>query len=330
MSETVNIGEVAEKLSVDIFKHFFWSMHPKWNEKFQCSNPNHKDSDGAQKSVHPGDVLFSYEDPYLGITTYLHTDLKSYDKKSITKTKMRDALKSLSIAIECARDSDSWRKLYSIDSSEDYEVKGLLFIHNHDHRYQGAFYDVMEKVGLESIPIPPNVYLHYLGPQDIQRLYSIANDIIRLMHAKEISSDYTFYYPDLVMRRRQGDVWSQPATVEALTSPYLIVQHKGTESAAAGYIVYYNRPGSSSSEFEYFLDSLSRYQMLESGKSLQVRVTCAAPDKEIQSNFRLAKERYAKAWGFEPVRQIILDEIKFTHITAVTNAYNPGWMGWRE
>lgn len=329
MSETVNIGEVAEKLSADIFKHFLWSMNPKWNENFSCSNPNHKDSDGDQKSLHPGDVLFSYEDPYLGTKTYLHTDLKSYEKKSITKTKMRDAFKSLAITIECARDSDSWRKLYSIDQSEDYEVKGLLFVHNHDHGYQKSFYNVIEKIGFDSITIPPNVYIHYLGPQDIQRLYSIANDLIRLMHNKEMSDDYTFYYPDLVMRRRQGDVWAQPATIEALTSPYLIVQHKGAEKAEPGYIVYYNRPGSSPSEFEYFLDSLSRYQMLESGKSLKVRVTCAAPDKDIKSNFNTAKIKYAKAWGFEPVRQTVLDAITFTHVTAITDAYNPGWMGWR-
>ncbi|KIQ12154.1 hypothetical protein RU03_11080 [Pseudomonas simiae] len=329
MSETVNIGEVAEKLSADIFKHFLWSMNPKWNENFSCSNPNHKDSDGDPKSLHPGDVLFSYEDPYLGTKTYLHTDLKSYEKKSITKTKMRDAFKSLAITIECARDSDSWRKLYSIDQSEDYEVKGLLFVHNHDHGYQRNFYDVIEKIGFDSITIPPNVYIHYLGPQDIQRLYSIANDLIRLIHNKEMSVDYTFYYPDLVMRRRQGDVWAQPATIEALTSPYLIVQHKGADKAEPGYIVYYNRPGSSPSEFEYFLDSLSRYQMLESGKSLQVRVTCAAPDKDIKSNFNAAKVKYAKAWGFEPVRQTVLDAITFTHVTAITDAYNPGWMGWR-
>ncbi|WP_296260156.1 MULTISPECIES: hypothetical protein [unclassified Pseudomonas] len=329
MSETVNIGEVAEKLSADIFKHFLWSMNPKWNENFRCSNPNHKDSDGGPKSLHPGDVLFSYEDPYLGTKTYLHTDLKSYEKKSITKTKMRDAFKSLAITIECARDSDSWRKLYSIDQSEDYEVKGLLFVHNHDHGYQKSFYDVIEKIGFDSITIPPNVYIHYLGPQDIQRLYSIANDLIRLIHDKEMSGDYTFYYPDLVMRRRQGDVWAQPATIEALTSPYLIVQHKGADKAEPGYIVYYNRPGSTPSEFEYFLDSLSRYQMLESGKSLQVRVTCAAPDKDIKSNFNTAKIKYAKAWGFEPVRQTVLDAITFTHVTAITDAYNPGWMGWR-
>lgn len=329
MSETVNVGEVAEKLSADIFKYFFWDMHPKWNENFQCTNSNHKNSDGEQKSQHPGDVLFSYEDPYLGIKTYLHTDLKSYEKKSITKTKMREAFKSLALTIECARDSDSWRKLYSVDCSDDYEVKGLLFVHNHDHSYQKAFYDVIEKIGFDSINIPPNVYLHYLGPQDIQRLYSIANDIIRLIHSKEMSNDYTFYYPDLVMRRRQGDVWAQPATIEALTNPYLLVQHKGTDDAAAGYIVYYNKPGSSSAEFEYFLDSLSRYQMLESGKSLQVRVTHSKPDKEIQSNFHLAKAKYAKAWGFEPVRQTVLDAIKLTHVTAVTDAYNPGWMGWR-
>lgn len=330
MSETVNVGEIAEKLSSDIFSFFFWGAKEKWNENFDCHCPTHLGSDKSQKTKHPGDVVFYYEDPYLGSVTYLHTDLKSYKKKSITKTAMRDALKNLAMTIECARESESWRDTYSLDTSSSFEVKGLLFVHNHDRGYEGAFDEIIAKIGFESIPVPPNVYMHYLGPKDIQRLFTIANDIVRLIHQKKMSSDYTFYYPDLVLRRRQGDVWGQPATIEALTSPYLIVQHKGVEHLAPGFVIYYNRPGASSSEFEYFFDSLSRYQMLESGKSVQIRVTHPDADKLIVSNFKAAKEKYAKVWGFDPIRQTVLDAITIDAVTAVTDAYSPGWMGWRN
>ena len=277
MAETVNVGEIAEKLSCDIFSSFFW----------------HK-------------------------------------KETIGKTKLRDAFKSLAIAVECARDSDSWRTTFAVTDCENYEVRGLLFVHNHDHGYAKPFYDLIEKIGFDSIPIPQDVYLHYLGPRDINRFFTIANDIIRLTALKKMSGEYTFYYPDLVLRRRQGDVWGQPATIEALTSPYLIVQHKGTEKVGPGYVVYYNRPGASHTEFEYFLDSLSRYQMLESGKSVQIRVTSPAADADIVANFKIAKERYVKAWGFDPIREAVLNQVSFDAVTAVTDSYNPGWMGWRN
>ena len=71
MSETVNVGEIAEKLSVDIFSSFFWQMKGKWNENFDCHCPSHLGSDDKPKTKHPGDAIFYYEDPYLGSTIYL-------------------------------------------------------------------------------------------------------------------------------------------------------------------------------------------------------------------------------------------------------------------
>ncbi|WBM44744.1 hypothetical protein [Pseudomonas putida] len=333
MSETVNIGEIAEKLVEDIFKYFKWEVLPRWNENFECHCPHHLTPENKQKDKHPGDAIFHYEDPYLGSKIYLHSDLKAYKKESITKPKVREAFKNLAMTIECALDSDSWRRTFSIDTSEEYEVRGLLIVHNHDHGYQKAFRDLIDKIGFDSIPIPANVCLHYFGPDDLMRLYSIANDIMRLSFQRKISSDYTFYYPDLVMRHRQGDIWGQPATVEALTSPYFILQYRNLESKtdpASGYVVYYNRPGATAEEFEYLLDSLSRYQMLESEKYVQIRVTHKNPNHDIVANFNLAKTKYAKMWGFDPIREQILNEIKITTVTSMVDGYNIAWMGWRE
>lgn len=333
MSETVNIGEIAEQLVQDIFVHFKWEIKQRWNENFDCHCPSHLSSDKKQKDKHPGDVIFFYEDPYQGTTIYLHTDLKSYKKDTIGKTKIRDAFKSLAMSVECAQDSNSWRETFSIDTSEEYDVRGLLIVHNHDHGYQKVFGDLIDTVGFDSLPIPANICLHFFGPEDLMRLLSIANDIMRLTLQKKISTDYTFYYPDLVLKHRQGDVWGQPATVEALTSPYLILQYRNLEGASgqeSGYVVYYNRPGAYPEEFVYLFDSLSRYQMLESGKNVQVRLTHKHPHENINSNFSLAKTKYAKMWGFDPIREEILNQIKISSIVAIVDSYNIAWMGWRE
>ncbi|MGB4118286.1 MAG: hypothetical protein WBK51_17220 [Polaromonas sp.] len=332
MAETVNIGEIATKLSAEIFESFLWKAHPKHEENFPCINPEHL-TDGPkpkQKASHPGDVVFFYQDPYLGKRVYLHTDLKSYGKDSIGTVKLRAALQSLSMTIECARHSTEYRTLYSIPDDIDHEIRGLLFVHNHDGKFKASFDEVVGKTDLSTLHIAPHVYLHFLGPRDIDRLYSIANDLIRLKGQKTLPDQYSFYYPDLVMWRRHGDVWDQPATIEALTAPYFIVKYPSAEKSSSGYLIYYNRQGASVPEFEYFLDSLSRYQMLEPDELIRIRIVHQDPDINYKSNFLAAINKYAKAWGFEPKRTQILEDIKIEPITAVVTSYSAGDIGWRS
>lgn len=332
MSETANIGEIAPRISKEIFKHFLWEKHQKHDDNFKCSNVGHK-SEGKNpksKATHPGDVVFYYDDPYLGKVVYLHTDLKSYAKDTITSSKLRGAFKSLSMTIECAKESSDWRDKYSVLESEAHETRGLLFIHNHDNDYDKPFYDAIAKMDLQSLPISPGTLIHFLGPHDIQRLYSIGNDIIRLKGEDELPKEYTFYYPDLVMSRRHGDGSGQAATIESLTGPYIILKHGAAEKCVAGFVIYYNRPGETPEEFEYFLDSLSRYQMLESDQKIRIRVTKGDAIDDLKAVFEKAKKKYAKAWGFDPARAALLDKIEIDRITSVTSTYNPGDMGWRE
>lgn len=330
MAETANIAEIAVKISKDIFKHFLWETHQKRDDNFKCGNAKHVGVGGKPKDTHPGDVVFFYDDPYLGKRIYLHTDLKSYAADSINSTSLRSAFKSLCMTIECAKESSEWRNKYSVDASESHEVRGMLFIHNHDNGYDKPFYEAIDKVDLQALPVAPGSLLHFLGPHDIQRLYSIGNDIMRLKAEEELPKEYTFYYLDLVMSRRQGDVWKQPATIESITGPYLIIKHGSAVACDSGYVIYYNRPGESPEEFEYFLDSLSRYQMLESGEKIRIRVTNGDTIDDLKSVFQTAKKKYAKAWGFDPAREAIMDQIEIDRITAITNTYNPGDMGWKE
>ncbi|MGQ5525626.1 hypothetical protein ACUHMQ_20570 [Chitinimonas sp. PSY-7] len=332
MAETINIGEIAQKLSKEIFKYFLWSTHQKHDDNFKCTNPDHKSEGktGKSKETHPGDVVFSYDDPYAGKTIYLHTDLKSYSSQSITSTKLRSAFKSLSMTVECAQETNYWREKYSVPDDEAHEVRGLLFVHNHDHKYTQSFADAVSKMDLQNLPLPAGALIHYLGPSDIQRLYNIGNDIIRLQNDGELPKEYTYYYPDLVMVRRHGDGTKQAATIESMTGPFLILRHGEAESCSAGYLIYYNRPGNLSEEFEYFLDCLSRFQMLEGSQLIRIRMTDGDAIDNLKSVFQMAKKKYARAWGFDPAREEILEKIKIDRITTVTNTYSPGDMGWRE
>lgn len=343
MAETVNIGEIANQLSTDIFSHFGWKTHPRRDDNFPCGIPDHvvkeknkkpkKDSPPKapkQKSSHPGDVVFYYEDPYLGRRIYLHTDLKSYAKGSISKIKVRSAIESLAMTVECARNSAHWRDKYSVPEDEKHEVRGLLFVHNHDGKYQNDFDDAVRNTDLGTIPIAPNVFIHFLGPHDINRLFTIANDIMRLQHQNTLSKVYSFYYPDLVMWRRHGDVFAQPGTIEALTAPYSIITYDPGEKSPPGFLIYYNRNGASTQEFVYFLDSLSRYQMLEPGKLIRIRIVSQNPHADLMSHFNAARATYAKAWGFDAARTAILDDIKVEAVQAVLSNYSAPFIGWRE
>lgn len=197
MAETIGISEIAEKISDEIFSHFLWEIHPRRNDNFQCKNANHTSASGTQKTTHPGDVIFHYEDPYLGKRIFLHTDLKSYSEASVNKSQLTGALQSLSMAVECANQSAHWREKYSVDNSQPHEVRGLLFVHNYTKGYEKSFHDLIASIKLDKLPLPPNLVLHFLGPRDVNRLWTIVNDIIRLIGTKKISDSYTFFYPDL-------------------------------------------------------------------------------------------------------------------------------------
>jgi hypothetical protein len=341
MGETANIGEIADKLSEDIFKYFGWETHPLRNENFQCSDSTHlvkvkpgkkekKPEAPRQKEAHPGDVLFSYADPYLGIKVYLHTDLKSYGKTSISSIKLRSALESLSMTVECARNSSHWRKKYSINEDQAIDVRGLLFVHNHDGKFKQSFLTAIEGTNFATIPIAPNVYIHFIGPEDVDRLFTIANDIMRLQNKNLLPKSYSCYYPDLVMWRRQGDVFAQPATIEALTAPYFVLTYEQGTKLPPGFVIYYNRNGANPEEFEYFLDSLSQWQMLEPGKFIRIQVISRSPHENLLSNFRAAKEKYARAWGFDQARVQVLDDIKIDVVSAMVSTYSAPAIGWRE
>ncbi|MDV0440321.1 MULTISPECIES: hypothetical protein [Xanthomonas] len=329
MAETINIAEVASKIAKDIFKAFGWHLHPRKDDNFKCLDETHTTRGGKEKNSHPTDVVFSYQDPYTGRRVHLLTDLKSYQKDSISNTKVRSALQSLAMSVECAQESDEWRQKFAVVVDEPHEIRGLLFVHNHDGGYEKNFVEELRKVNLRTLELRESVVLHFLGPGDISRLFIVANDILRLIAQDELPREYTFYYPDLVMTRRVGSVWGQQATVETIAGPFFIIKHAKAEQHDAGYLVYYNRSGGTYEEFEYLIDCFSRHQILDAELPVRIRVGARDVDENYQSNFDIAVNRYLRSWGFDETRSKNLKKINISRVQAVVSAYNPGDCGWR-
>jgi len=335
MAETANISQVANKIANDIFKVFFWEMHLQQDTNFDCVSDDHKTEGGAKKLTHPGDVVFHYIDPYLNKRIYLHTDLKSYKKSTLQQTKIRESLKSLAMTVECAAMSDSWRKKFLPIDHEVYEVRGLLFVANHDGKALEKFSSLLGGIAKANIPVSKGQILHVLGPPEITSLYSIATDIKLAISDKKLSPLYRFFYPDLTLwKRHTSDDQRIGATIEMLLSPYFILRHPalvegGTTLLRPGSVVYYSREGATIDEFVYLLDSLSRYQLVNSRENIRVVAFMRDRSADLKNNFEKAKNRYCKMWGFDGERGAEVQAITIDAISQISPNYAPDEIGWR-
>ncbi len=336
VAETANIAEVAKKIMYDVFDVFFWELRPLQDVNFDCKFEHHVSEKGKQKLTHPCDVMFCYHDPYLNKVIYLHTDLKSYSKASLKQTKIREALTSLALTLECAAVSDSWRKFLRQDG-EIYEVRGLLFVANHDNKAPTDFSVQLGKISKNNIPVAKSQVLHVLGPRQISDLYSVAVDIRLSIQGKQLSPFYRFFYPDLTLWKRQiTDDVRTAATIETLLSPYFILKHEAIKDDAGmltlrpGSLIYYSRQGDTVDEFVYLLDSLLRYQLVNAKEQVRIRVFNRERSSDFKSNFDQAKIKYCHNWGFEGDRAQEIFDITIDSIAQIQPNYVPDEIGWRE
>lgn len=337
MSENANTSLIANKVSNDIFKIFHWELYAQNDADFECVLKAHKNENGVSKKTHPGDVIFHYFDPYLKKTIYLHTDLKSYKKSNIRKEKIRDALHSLAMTVECAHISASWRERFFAAEGRNYEVRGLLFVVNHDNKATLRFGELLRGISKVNLPIGKSQILHVLGPTEISRLYSIATDIKLRIQDKEVSSLYRFFYPDLILwKRHSPDDQRIGATIEMLMAPYFILTHaavqneSGVEVQRPGSLVYYARPGETVEEFVYLLDCLSRYQLINSKEQIRIRSSHPERSSMMKNNFDKAKRKYCQMWGFDGDRELEVMSISIDGIQQTVPNYVPEEIGWRE
>ena len=314
MAETENIAKMAEKLSSELFSEFFWDSPGPKNINWACENTEH------EKKTHPSDVVFSYKEPYENRKTYLNCDLKSYAKKTINSTSIRNAILSLNKAIECAQISSEWNKNYKTEKI-NHNIYGLLFIYNHDGEFDSDFKNMLTKATMEDCGLKGTNRVFILGPDDIVYLHNITNDLKRLRGDEVIGlrSTCSFYYPDLIGRKLHFTDTNAPATIEMLLAPYQIVKYKN-KAGSNGYIIYYRRHGEKVEEFMYLFDYLLNYQVLQNADDIQIRLPY--PDKHASALFESAKKEYAIMFENEEEFQERLGKISYSSITTVTKSYS--------
>ncbi|MCE0812930.1 hypothetical protein [Buttiauxella sp. S04-F03] len=321
--ETSAIQHVANKITQDIFKVFKWQRAVSQDMNWDCDLQAH------DKKTHPSDVVFFYIDPYEEELVYLNTDLKSYAEGSIGKSIVEGAISSLALATECANISPQWRTRYVLDESLGYNVRGLLFLYNHDNLYDKDFYSkVMKKVDPEVIKCPPNVKLHILDPYKISDIINISSDIKMLIGSGELPQpdQYHYYYPDLALTRIKHPVnHKTAATIEMLSSPYVILKHESFswmgDAKDSGYVIYYNQPGNSVDEFVYFFDMLSNYQILTDAKKITIRHCYINSHQDAIHNFERAKLKYSSHWLLGE-NERLFSKVSFDKVATIVVQYS--------
>lgn len=321
MAETSNIAEIARKVSEEIFEILKWQRINLNDKNWDCIDTDKHDN----KTTHPTDAMFHYLDPYTGKRIYINTDLKSFARKSIQKTQIVKDLVSLAQAIDCANKSKEWFDTFAYLNQERYDVAGMLLIHNHDNNYDKDFKEVMSQINNKNLHITDNQKIFVLGPDNINYLISITNDIATLVFKKIICdlTDLTFYYPDLMSRRRHDrNNIKHAATLESITSNWLILKSESKNKET--YIIYYRGNGSTVKEFEYLIDSLSFFQLLSGENEIKIRLYQS--DSKAVLNFNKAKNEYLKAWNLNHGDKN-LDFLSATNINSVIKEFSTFELG---
>ncbi|WP_125879963.1 hypothetical protein [Pseudomonas sp. o96-267] len=324
MAETANIAIMAEILSEELFSEFFWNRSGPYNRNWDC-----EDQEKHKVKTHPSDVVFWYEEPYSSHRTYVTCDLKSYKKESIKTEKIKDAIISLADSLECAEKSKTWQEEYTHEHVPK-KICGLLFVYNHDGRFDADFSKRMTTVKPEELNIPKGSKLVVMGPEDIFWLNNVKDEIVRMRGLGDLPtrSLCEFYYPHLVRRNNLKFDKAPAATLEMLTAAWIIMRSSTSPgSPKNNYVIFYRRKGHEVSEFLYLLDCLAHYQILVSGISIRIKAldpTISAPAK-----FKLAVSEYIERCGGGEMAQV-LNAIKFEKMTKITQEFSEVEIGMRD
>jgi hypothetical protein len=326
MSETTQTAKMAQRLSKELFAIFGWNQIGPEDHDWACASQELHSS-----QTHPSDLVMWYDDPYEDCRIVLNSDLKSYGVGSLTKAKVRGAIRSLCKATDCANVSVGWRNLYDCEGV-NYQVHGLLFIYNHDGQYHGDFDGILDKLEDKELLLSNRNRVHVFSPATVSYLEMISHDI-ELEKARRVNAGksprFSFYYPDLVELHPKTQN-KNCASIEALQSAWQIVRIYGIQqdpasAIATEYLVYYRGQGETVDEFKYMLDAFFRYQMLGDDESITLKMPFAS--QNAAAKFQQAKDAYASDFYELKEFKSRLGRIQLGSIKKITDNFSTVQLG---
>lgn len=267
MGETANTALMAEFVSEEIFQHLGWERVGSKNNDWECV------SDAHGRTTHPADAVYQYHEPYCNKMTYVLSDFKSYSKKSISKSSIEDALKNLNDSLTCAKISPDWSKKYRFTEKPS-EVKGMLFIYNHDGEFQRDFFELLDSA-TKKLSIDPGNIIYIMDPSKILYFLNIALNMKILRGGGEAELPATdkcgYFYPELLNTNLFHDTSRLPLTIEHMGGSTHILRY-GTEAGGdiSGLDVYTTNSGEDFGYFLYLLDYLRKLNCLQENKKIRI------------------------------------------------------------
>ena len=270
MGETINITTMAEDKAQEIFQILGWERTGPKNINWPCTKEANK--------THPADAVYYYKEPYSNSNTYLLIDFKSYASSSITKDTIRGAVESLNEALSCAKVSMHFQDLY-INSDKKFTIKAVLFIYNHDNKFDKDFLELMPKSVNErhrqkdnAVTIDQNNVICIIGPQKIKYLLTIANNIYSLRGRKLLPSQEHcgFFCPDDIYIKLHSEAGNLPLTIERLAAKTHIMRYTDDDGNIKGYDIYSESDGTREGYFLYLLDYLRKNNIFQDKKEIRI------------------------------------------------------------
>lgn len=298
MAETVNIGKMAELISKEIFSYLGWSVSGPMNENSECVDESHC------RKTHPADIVFSYPEPYEDKITHILCDLKSYAKGSVNSNTIKDAIANLNQSLSCARKNIDWKEKH-IFTEKNVNIKGMLFIYNHDNEYDAEFQSIFLKAS-ESINIDSGNFISVVGPQKILYLSNICSNIVNLRGKKVLPSEGGgFFYPEQPIKKIYHDPANLPLTLEQISGSFHIFKYfeDNANNIVNGLDVYVKDKEDEYKNFQYLFDYLRKYNCIQSAK--KIRIFAPFSKASTRTNFEKALRLYE-----ETVDQVFAEKLK--------------------
>lgn len=164
----------------------------------------------------------------------------------------------------------------------------------------------------DALAIPPGSKLAVFGPADIFWLNNVARDIVYMRGDNKLpSKDHCgFYHPNLVRHPNLQPNKARAATLEMLTSSWIVLEYQPTQRPMSrGYVIYCRSKGEKTQEFVFLLDYVQRFQLLD--RDSEVTVKLIDQDPHANANWGKAINEYTDAQGGGEDLKSLLGRIKY-------------------